>query len=60
MGDHRAASADSRAHQDGPGQGFVPVSDVVGRAFVIVWPLNRATLLHDPATFDQRQLSGAH
>jgi signal peptidase I len=59
MGDHRAASADSRAHQDGPGQGFVPVSDVVGRAFVIVWPLKRATLLHDPATFDQRQLSGA-
>jgi signal peptidase I len=53
MGDHRAASADSRAHQGDPGKGFVPESDVIGRAFVIVWPLNRATLLHDPATFDQ-------
>jgi signal peptidase I len=60
MGDHRAASADSRAHMDDPGQGFVPESDVVGRAFVIVWPLNRATFLHHPATFDQRQLSGAN
>jgi signal peptidase I, bacterial type len=49
MGDHRAASADSRAHQQDPGQGFVPESDVVGRAFVIVWPLHRATLLHRPA-----------
>jgi signal peptidase I len=60
MGDHRAASADSRAHQQGPGQGFVPVSDVVGRAFVIVWPLNRATLLHRPATFERPALAGAH
>jgi signal peptidase I len=60
MGDHRAASADSRAHQDDPGQGFVPESDVVGRAFVIVWPLNRATLLHHPATFDQLPVSRAH
>ena len=42
MGDHRSASADSRFHQAGPGKGFVPVEDVVGRAFAIVWPLNRA------------------
>jgi signal peptidase I len=53
MGDHRDASADSRAHQQGPGQGFVPASDVVGRAFVVVWPLNRATVLHRPATFER-------
>jgi signal peptidase I len=59
MGDHRAASADSRAHQGDPGRGFVPERDVIGRAFVIVWPLNRATLLHHPATFDQ-PLSRAH
>jgi signal peptidase I len=59
MGDHRGASADSRAHQQGPGQGFVPVSDVVGRAFVIVWPLNRSTLLHRPTTFE-RSLSRSH
>jgi signal peptidase I len=59
MGDHRAASADSRAHQQDPGRGFVPVSDVVGRAFVIVWPLDRDALLHRPATFDQPALARA-
>lgn len=52
MGDHRAASEDSRAHRTGPGEGFVPESDVVGRAFAIVWPLDRAALLHRPGTFD--------
>jgi len=52
MGDHRSASEDSRFHQEGPEKGFVPVNDVIGRAFVIVWPLNRAGLLNRPATFD--------
>lgn len=41
MGDHRSQSADSRFHQQEPGKGFVPVKDVVGQAFVIIWPLNR-------------------
>jgi signal peptidase I len=41
MGDHRSQSADSRFHQGSPGKGFVPIEDVVGRAFVIVWPLGR-------------------
>jgi signal peptidase I len=59
MGDHRAASADSRAHQQDPGHGFVPESDVVGRAFVIVWPLDRTGLLQHPATFDQPALARA-
>lgn len=52
MGDHRDASQDSRAHQQDPGRGFVPASDVVGPAFVIVWPLGRAAVLQRPATFD--------
>jgi signal peptidase I len=56
MGDHRAESADSRVHQQDPGRGFVPESDVVGRAFVIVWPLDRTGVLHRPATFDQAAL----
>ncbi len=52
MGDHREVSQDSRFHQDTEGGGTVPMSDVVGRAFVIVWPLDRATVLHNPsATF---------
>lgn len=52
MGDHRAASADSRSHQHDPAKGFVPVDQVVGRAFVIAWPLNRAGTLDRPETFD--------
>ena len=42
MGDHRSVSEDSRAHRNQPGKGFVPVDDVIGRAFTIVWPLDRA------------------
>ena len=41
MGDNRAHSADSRLHQSGPYDGFVPLDHVVGRAFVIVWPISR-------------------
>lgn len=41
MGDHRSASADSRAHLGDPGGGFVPEDSVVGRAMTVVWPLNR-------------------
>ncbi len=45
MGDHRNESADSRAHQNTPGKGFVPVADVEGKATVIAWPLSRVTFL---------------
>lgn len=41
LGDHRAASADSRAHVEEPDAGAVPVEDIMGRASVIVWPLDR-------------------
>ena len=44
MGDHRSDSEDSRVHQATAGQGFVPVDDVIGRAFAVVWPLDRARL----------------
>jgi signal peptidase I len=57
MGDHRSVSEDSRAHRQQPGHGFVPVKDVIGRAFTVVWPLDRARLLHRPATFDQSGLA---
>jgi signal peptidase I len=61
MGDHRSVSEDSRAHQELPGKGFVPVDDVIGRAFTIVWPIDRSQLLRAPATFHQpglRQSAG--
>lgn len=39
MGDHRSASADSRFNTDSANNGMVPLSKVVGRATIIVWPL---------------------
>jgi signal peptidase I len=51
MGDHRSASADSRAHLDGPASGTIPVDEVVGRAFAVVWPPSRAGVLSVPDTF---------
>jgi signal peptidase I len=53
MGDNRYNSADSRFHPDTKTKGFVPMSDVVGRAFVISWPLSHWSWLSDyPDTFD--------
>jgi signal peptidase I len=52
-GDNRGESCDSRCRQNTPSKGFVPISDVVGRAFVISWPIGRWTTLSNyPATFD--------
>jgi signal peptidase I len=56
MGDHRSESADSRFHLGDPGGGFVPISDVVGRAFARVWPLGRAGWLRQPVAFRQARL----
>ncbi|MET9856874.1 signal peptidase I [Streptomyces sp. NPDC006450] len=53
MGDHRQNSQDSRYHQQDPTQGFVPVSDVVGRAVVVAWPITRWSTLPIPDTYDQ-------
>jgi signal peptidase I len=53
MGDNRAESADSRAHMGGPGGGFVPVDNVVGRACCVIWPSDRMTMLRPPETFEK-------
>ncbi len=42
MGDHRGVSADSRAHEQDQWRGTIPIENVVGRAFVIVWPIGHA------------------
>ncbi|WEO75907.1 signal peptidase I [Cryobacterium sp. SO2] len=47
MGDNRYDSLDSRYHPNTPGKGFVPMDNVVGRALVISWPLNRWSWLDD-------------
>ena len=45
LGDNRYRSKDSRYNTDQPGQGFVPLDNVVGRAFIITWPLDRFGML---------------
>ena len=47
MGDHRSVSEDSRWHLN-LNNGMVPEKDVVGKAFVVVWPLGRAATLGVP------------
>jgi signal peptidase I len=51
MGDHRDQSADSRAHISDPDQGTIAVDDVIGKAFVIIWPVSRWHTLGTPADF---------
>ncbi|WP_406203521.1 signal peptidase I [Kitasatospora sp. NBC_01560] len=53
MGDHRDVSADSRFHMGNEGQGTIPLSGVVGRAFVIAWPLNRVHQLDVPGSLSK-------
>lgn len=50
MGDNRYQSKDSRYNQDQPGKGFVPEEEVVGRAFVRNWPLDRFSILSNPSS----------
>lgn len=51
MGDHRDQSADSRAHITDPDSGTVAMDDVIGKAFVIIWPVSRWETLGTPSTF---------
>ncbi|WP_446034951.1 signal peptidase I, partial [Streptomyces olivaceus] len=53
MGDHRQNSRDSRYNQSDKNGGMVPVDEVVGRAIVVAWPMNRWGTLPVPETFDQ-------
>lgn len=57
MGDHREVSYDSRGHIGDPGGGTIPESRVIGRAFVVVWPLSRVKTLPIPATFNSPGLA---
>lgn len=53
LGDHRMVSHDARC------QGMIGVEDVIGRAFVIVWPNDRWTSLSVPETFRNVPGTGA-
>ncbi|MFD1200566.1 signal peptidase I [Leucobacter albus] len=48
LGDNRYASKDSRYNQDQPGKGFVSESEIVGRAFLLNWPLDHFGWLGRP------------
>ncbi|WP_376772595.1 signal peptidase I [Streptomyces zagrosensis] len=58
MGDHRQDSLDSRYHQN-LDNGTVSTDEVVGRAIVKAWPINRWGTLPVPGTFDQPGLNAA-
>ena len=56
MGDHRSDSDDSRFHAGDPGGGAIPENQVVGRAFLIIWPPSQIRDLPIPSTFGQAAL----
>ena len=56
MGDHRGDSDDSRYHTTDPGGGAIPENEVVGRAFLIIWPPSQLRDLPIPSTFNQAAL----
>jgi len=53
MGDNREVSDDSRLRMGDPGHGTIPENEVIGRAFVIVWPPGHWRFLPIPSTFDR-------
>jgi signal peptidase I len=71
MGDHRSDSEDSRFHclpsgQDGnygntcnPRSSTVPISDVIGKAFVVAWPPSHWRTLGTPPTFENSAAAAA-
>jgi signal peptidase I len=55
MGDHRSHSGDSREQflrTRDPRAATIPENSVVGRAFVVFWPVSRWKWLTVPSTFD--------
>jgi signal peptidase I len=55
MGDHRSASGDSLEHwqqTQNIDEATIDADAIVGRAFTIFWPVNRAKWLSVPAQFD--------
>ncbi|MBB5632492.1 signal peptidase I [Cryobacterium mesophilum] len=53
MGDNRYDSLDSRYNTTKPGNGFVPIENVVGRAFLVSWPVDRWSWLDNyPTVFN--------
>lgn len=49
LGDNRANSQDSRYHQSHTGFGFVPIKNIEGRVWAIIYPFNRIERLPSAA-----------
>ena len=60
MGDHRAESMDSRFHRDMGDDGQVPIGNVVGKAFAVVWPLSRFGGVSEPPDVFAKVPAPAH
>ena len=59
-GDHVACCTDGRVTVNGiPVDGTVPENQVVGRAFLIIWPFSQVGDLPIPATFQRAALGAA-
>lgn len=54
LGDHRYVSGDSSRHldEDNPNSAFVPLDNVVGRAFAVIWPAGNMHILEVPDVYD--------
>ena len=56
LGDNRVDSADSEEHwassKPDINEATIPIKSVIGRAFVLFWPVGRTTWLSVPSTFD--------
>jgi signal peptidase I len=55
MGDHRSASGDSLEHweqSENLTEATIAEKSIIGRAFTVFWPVNRATWLSVPKEFD--------
>jgi signal peptidase I len=50
LGDNRADSRDSRYHLN-EADGAVPIDNVVGRVFLVIWPFDRVSIVPIPAIF---------
>ena len=51
LGDNRDRSKDSRYNTEQPGDGFVPLENVVGRVFLRMWPLDRLGFVEGTEAF---------
>lgn len=53
MGDNRQNSADSSHHADRGDSPFIPMSSVIGKAHMVIWPFSEVALLSEREAFSE-------